>query len=144
MSTLFLFGLLICCCFLCLHRVTPETYASNAKLGAFFKVLSTNADRKGKTFGSTVEARKYPVWGSQWHPEKNIFEWTNREAIPHTPQAITVAQYTANFFVSRARNSSHTFDYGELDQYIIWNYQPVFSEPNGSDFEQEYRWNRLP
>jgi hypothetical protein len=50
------------------------------------------------------------------------------------------SRYTANFFVNAARNSTHTFDYGELDQYIIWNYLPVFVEPNGSSFEQEYRF----
>lgn len=107
-------------------------------------MLSTNVDRKGRVFGSTIEGKRYPVFGTQWHPEKNIFEWTDREAIPHTPQAIEVAQYTANFFVEHARNSTHRFAYGELDSLVIWNYEPVFTEPNGSDFEQEYQWDRLP
>ena len=32
---------------------------------------------------STVEAKKYPVLGLQWHPEKNSFEWTKHKNIPH-------------------------------------------------------------
>lgn len=47
--------------------VTPETMASNDKLKAFYNVLSTNADRKGKVFSSTVEGIKYPVYGTQWY-----------------------------------------------------------------------------
>lgn len=32
---------------------------------------------------STIEAKKYPVLGLQWHPEKNSFEWTRHKQIPH-------------------------------------------------------------
>jgi gamma-glutamyl-gamma-aminobutyrate hydrolase PuuD len=32
---------------------------------------------------STVESKKYPVLGLQWHPEKNSFEWTRHKQIPH-------------------------------------------------------------
>mmetsp|Transcript_34599 Transcript_34599/g.90608 ORF Transcript_34599/g.90608 Transcript_34599/m.90608 type:complete len:313 (+) Transcript_34599:629-1567(+) len=118
--------------------VTPATFAQNSNLAAFYNVLSTNVDRKGKVFGSTIEGKKYPVWGTQWHPEKNAFEFTDREAIPHSEQAVSVCQYTSNFFVNQARKSSHTFNYTELNQYIIWNYSPVFTYLDGSNFEQEY------
>ena len=37
--------------------VTPETYSSNANLKKFFNVISTNSDRAGRAFVSTVEAK---------------------------------------------------------------------------------------
>ena len=120
------------------YRVTPSTFASNAKLAKFYNLLSTNTDRKGRVFGSTIEGRKYPVFGTQWHPEKNIFEWTEHEAIPHSVEAVRVAQYTANFFVDLARQSTHAFSYSDLDNVIIYNWTPTFSERNGSGFEQVY------
>ena len=43
-----------------------------------------------------------PIYGVQFHPEKNIFEWGEKEkidAIPHWKEAIQAAQYLASFFV---------------------------------------------
>ncbi len=50
---------------------------------------------------------QYPVYATQWHPEKNAFEWASFLRIPHSPDAIEVTQEFANFFVSGARKSSH-------------------------------------
>jgi len=124
------------------HRegVAPSMMATNKALSDFYTVLSTNTDRGGKPFVSTIEGKKYPVWGSQWHPEKNTFEWTDKEAIPHTYNAVIVAQYTANFFVQEARKSPHVYPYADLTKDIIYNYNPVFTYPNGSGFEQCYIW----
>ncbi len=44
-------------------------------------------------------AYKYPFYGVQWHPEKNVFEWTTHEDIPHSLPAVQAAQAMANFFV---------------------------------------------
>ena len=46
--------------------VDPETYDTNGALRGFYSVLSTNVDRKGKPFASTIEAKEYPIWGVQW------------------------------------------------------------------------------
>ena len=50
--------------------VLPETFERNEKLSAFYRVVSTNVDRAGKRFVSTIEGKKLPIYGSQWHPEK--------------------------------------------------------------------------
>ena len=38
-----------------------------------------NKDRKGKSFVSTMEAKTVPVYATQWHPEKNAFEWGEQD-----------------------------------------------------------------
>ena len=48
-------------------------------------------------------AYDYPFYGTQWHPEKNPFEWATREAINHSKEAVLVTQYVANFFVDQGR-----------------------------------------
>ena len=53
----------------------PSAFEANKNLSDFFTLLSTNQDRKGRAFVSTIEAKHYPVYGAQWHPEKNNFEW---------------------------------------------------------------------
>lgn len=118
--------------------VTPTMFANNKNLASFYKILSTNVDRKGRAFVSTIEGVKYPVFGTQWHPEKNTFEWTDREGIPHTQGAVDVAQYTANFFVTQTRKSNHVYPFAELVNDVIWNYNPVYTYIQGSNFIQKY------
>lgn len=120
--------------------VSPTTFTTNSALASFYRVLSTNVDRKGKPFVSSIEGIKYPVFGTQWHPEKNTFEWTDREGIPHTPGAVIVAQYTANFFVQQTRASKHVYPFEELIADVIWNYNPVYTYIQGSNFIQKYFW----
>ena len=46
---------------------------------SFWEILSTNEDDDGLEFVSLIEAKRgLPIWGSQFHPEKNAFEWTTR------------------------------------------------------------------
>ena len=41
--------------------------------------MATNVDDDGVEFVSLIEAKGgVPVWGSQFHPEKNAFEWTTK------------------------------------------------------------------
>ena len=59
---------------------------------------------------STVEHKNLPIYGTQWHPEKNAFEWStleNHDSMPHDPKAIQMAQYMANFFVERSKIKIH-------------------------------------
>lgn len=32
---------------------------------------------------------QYPITATQWHPEKNAFEWTQKLDIPHSPEAVS-------------------------------------------------------
>ncbi|XP_023181680.1 gamma-glutamyl hydrolase [Xiphophorus maculatus] len=112
------------------------TYNTNEDLKSFYKVLSTNTD--GNTeFVSTVEAYSYPIYGTQWHPEKNAFEWS-RPYIPHSPSAVRTTFYTAHFFVSEARKNFHRFQSKEEEiKALIYNHNPVYTG-NASAFEQIY------
>lgn len=57
-----------------IEGIYPEHFLQNDALNSFYRILSTNEDRKGRPFVSTMEARNYPIFGVQWHPEKNRFE----------------------------------------------------------------------
>ena len=83
-----------------------------------------------------IPGRKYPFYGSQWHPEKNAFEWNESLHMPHTADAIEAAQTMANFFVDEARKSSHRVAATGEDRYLIYEHTPVFTP--GGHFEQVY------
>mmetsp|Transcript_11414 Transcript_11414/g.18720 ORF Transcript_11414/g.18720 Transcript_11414/m.18720 type:complete len:323 (+) Transcript_11414:62-1030(+) len=124
------------------YGIYPEHFESTPALNDFYNMLSTNEDRQGVKFVSMLEAFKYPIFGSQWHPEKNNFEWGEtsdgvpKEAINHSLHAIMVSQYMANFFVAQARLNKHKFaTEAEEDAALIYNYEPT--KTDGS-FVQEY------
>lgn len=56
------------------YGIYTEHFLETESLTSFFNMLSTNEDREGVEFVSTIEAYKYPIYGTQWHPEKNTFE----------------------------------------------------------------------
>ena len=109
-------------------------------------MLSTNADGTGKPFVSTMEARRYPFAATQWHPEKNNFEWGTKlgpAAIPHGADATAVSQYVADHVVGLARRSAHAFPSAAAEaDALIYNY-PAVPDPNGY-FSQVYVFDRTP
>merc|ERR1712013_26179 len=121
--------------------LTMENF-TRYEMEKFWMPLSTNIDQEGLEFISTIEAREFPFYGSQFHPEKIAFEWApNRPGIPHSREAVNVAQYFAEFFIDIARHSTHTFQTrGEEEQYLIYNYQPVYTgaEKDNWGFQQAY------
>lgn len=117
--------------------ISVERFASFAKLVDFYTVLATNYDRKGLHFVSAYEAKKYPVYAVQFHPEKNSFEYGEYasgapyEVIDHSFEAIVSGQYFANFFISEARKNALAFKDPKVQQKaLIYNYQTsTFTAP---------------
>ena len=118
--------------------LSPEALTANKALGSLFDILSTNHDRDRNPFVSTIEGRKYPIFGVQWHPEKNNLEWglTKKkpyEAINHSPEAVFVSQTLANFFVGECRRNSHV---RSQSLKLFWDYR--VSQATQPEFEQCY------
>jgi gamma-glutamyl hydrolase len=113
----------------------------NAKVAAFFDVVATNVDRKGRPFVSMVEGKKYPVYGMQAHPEKSNFEWTTKEAlaIPHTRHAVEMSQWFATFFVEEARRNGQKLK--NATDELIYKYNPTYTGATGGYFEQVYSFS---
>jgi len=92
------------------NSISVATFKAEQSLVSFFTILSTSVDRNNKTFISTIEAKDFPFFGTQWHPERNQFEWDDTEDIAVDQQSLVSMQYLANFFVEQARKSDHVFD----------------------------------
>ncbi|KAL8182083.1 UNVERIFIED_CONTAM: hypothetical protein K2H54_042647 [Gekko kuhli] len=117
--------------------LSMQNFTYSEKLRHFYKVLTTNV-HDNVVFVSTMEAFSYPLYGVQWHPEKNPFEWKNETGIPHSRSAVKVTYYIADFLVSEARKSKHHFPSKEEEtEALIYNFNPVFTG-TFSSFEQAY------
>lgn len=109
--------------------VSETTFNSTPSLEAFWTVLSTNEDRARQVaFVSTLENSKYHVTATQWHPEKNQFEWNPGEVIQHTVDAVLSMQYVANTLVGLARMNNHSFPTSEdLWDSVIYNFPVAYT-----------------
>eukprot|EP01105_Mastigella_eilhardi_P010367 TRINITY_DN2415_c0_g1_i1.p1 TRINITY_DN2415_c0_g1~~TRINITY_DN2415_c0_g1_i1.p1 ORF type:complete len:322 (+),score=77.17 TRINITY_DN2415_c0_g1_i1:25-990(+) len=119
--------------------MTTTHFFNTPSLNSFYNVLSTNTDRQGLEFVSTMEAVKYPIYGVQWHPEKPLFEWRVDEAMNHDATSVAANSYTTQFLVSEARKSNHSFPSQDAESAaLIYNYQPVYTADLDSDYQQCY------
>ena len=121
--------------------VDVATWFKNDKLTSENLLISTNKDRKGREFISLFENKRYPIYASQFHPEKIAFEWCH-EDIDHSFDSLVANQYFGQFLVNEARKSMHQFK-TEQDELkaLIYNYTPTYTYPVEPDFVQCYFFN---
>ncbi|KAM3867446.1 gamma-glutamyl hydrolase [Diretmus argenteus] len=120
------------------YGVTVKTFQENEKLDKFFTILSTNIARNRAHFVSTIEGKRYPFYGVQWHPEVNRFQWDSKLHYPHSPNAVRVSSLLAEFFGNEGRRSLHCFDKPEEEaSSLIYNYTPIIAG-NFTGYEQIY------
>jgi gamma-glutamyl hydrolase len=82
--------------------VKPSVFDGNPSLNNFFQAVSTNRDRNGSEFISTMEAKSYPILAVQFHPERNQFEWTEELNINHEAEAVAANSWMARDFINEA------------------------------------------
>jgi len=134
-----LYGLVLCG-FYNILAVTPHEFVDNPILPYFYSILSTNKDEQGREFISAIEAKRFPIYGIQWHPERTLFEWYKYQNTNHDLAAVECAQYMGRFFASEARKNCHHFPSPEQERAaLIYNYSPTYTMniTNGS-YEQIY------
>ncbi|KAL6838568.1 hypothetical protein ACP4OV_031624 [Aristida adscensionis] len=116
------------------HRygISPKRLEENDSLSSFFNILTTSPDENNKIYVSTVQAQKYPIICTQWHPEKAIFEW-GEPTTPHSEDAVQVSQHFANYFVSQARKSLNRPPADKVLNNLIYNYSSRFGTSESFD-----------
>lgn len=107
-------------------------------LDTFWNPITLNEDNNNLTFISTIEAKKYPFVGLQFHPEKNAYEWKKND--PHTSSAIYSARYFYDWFINECRRNYHNRHKNNslLENELIYNYPTTYVGKLKSVFEQVY------
>lgn len=121
--------------------ITRDTYNIIPALPNAFNILATQRDKSGAMFVSIIEAKHYPIYGTQFHPEKNMYEWKYYTEMPHSVNAVEISSYLASFFVNEARknmNEVEKLDAKAYDDILIYNELVLYV--NGY-YEQVYYMN---
>ena len=77
--------------------VSMDTYNNNKNLNSFWKVITESTSPYNERFVALWQARKYPFYGVQFHPEKNSFEW--KIFADRSYDAIEIEQIMSNKFI---------------------------------------------
>ena len=69
-----------------------------------------------------MESEKYPFMGTQFHPEKQIFQWNDNEGYNHEWDSVQLNRYFADTFVKETREQSNVAgDFSKVQDMIIEN-----------------------
>jgi gamma-glutamyl hydrolase len=121
--------------------VSPQNFLGSPALVGSMKILSIGNDREGRQFVSSTEGITLPVYTTQFHPEKPMFEWNPQMQINHTDVSIVGNSYTARFFVSQAKQNSRAFPSQQAEAAaLIYNYNAVDTSAD-TEFDQAYFFN---
>jgi len=126
-----------------LHQfgILPEKYDKYPILKDYFIINSLSQDIDGKTFVNSVEGKKYPIYGVQFHPEMIPYSKFEINKVPSSIEASEIYQRFGKYFLSQAlllnNNTMSTEDLVKYDFIDSFTKMPVKDE--GGWFHYAYQ-----
>jgi gamma-glutamyl hydrolase len=72
------------------YGISPNEFMENEHLRRFYSILATSVADNGKEYVAAIEAKYYPIYGVQWHPERQ-----------------RTTGYFVDFFISELKKNTH-------------------------------------
>jgi len=78
--------------------ISPNLYTKHPKLAQMFEITAFNSDSSGTLFIASTQGYGYPFYTTQYHTEKNPFEWDITVG-NHSETAVSVTAAHSSAFV---------------------------------------------
>lgn len=102
-------------------------------------MAATTTTSAKEVFLSVAEAKDYPFYAVQFHPEKNLFEW--KVAADRSDNGAEIVQILSNKFIEAARYSKNSFSNDQdFMSASIYNYN---TQPTKMSFTQIYLFDEV-
>ncbi len=108
------------------HGIPPSLFQTSTSLNNSYDLLGTSIGQDGKEFVAMMENKNHPFFAVQYHPERSLFEWADRENIVKDFSTIRLQSYFAAMFVNEARNNKHRFPTRAIENR--WNLNGQYSK----------------
>jgi gamma-glutamyl hydrolase len=121
------------------YAVSTTYHQNNQIFRDFWNIVSTTTSSYNEVFVSGAESKDYPIYGVQFHPEKNLYEWS--VSADRSDNGAEVVQILSNKFVEKARTSKNRFSSPEaFYKASIYNYK---TQPTNKGFTAIYLFNEV-
>lgn len=97
-------------------------------ISEFFTITAKGVDNNGKEFIAGLEAKNYPIYTVQYHPERVLSEWLNMtDNLNHPEESAQAIIVQSMFLISEAKKNSNSFKNVEaIDRFLINNHEHVY------------------
>jgi gamma-glutamyl hydrolase len=93
----------------------------------FFTITARGVDDNGKAFIAGLEAKDYPIYTVQYHPERVLSESMNKTQFKHPEEAVQAIIVQSMFFVSEAKKNNNKFRNEEaIEKFLLVNHEHVY------------------
>jgi gamma-glutamyl hydrolase len=100
----------------------------------YLNIISTNKDKNNKRFISTIKFKKYPFWGTQWHPEKSAYEFS-KPSVLHDMKSIVFGRVWSDFFIKECEKNTNTL----IDKKLLIYYKTLHNPHKLKNFTRKNR-----
>lgn len=92
-----------------IHRrgISLEDFDKFESVKKFFTVTSYALDKNGKKYINSIEAKDYPIYGIQYHPEVSPFARADGFEFNHTIGAVRISQLHSLLFLAETEKNLH-------------------------------------
>jgi len=123
------------------YGVHPLDYARSQGMREMFRIVGTSLDVKGREFISMMEARNYPIFGVQFHPERTASEHHAYENLVQDYNAIRAMHHFAAMLVQKSKKNldKHAFrDRDAFTRALVYMHQPFYAQTLAADEDVQY------
>jgi gamma-glutamyl hydrolase len=85
--------------------ISPSVYPNSTVLKDFFTITTTSVDKNGKEYINSIEAKNYPIFATQHHPEKTSYDMIQDDVAASSLQALFVSRALGNAFMFYAKQA---------------------------------------
>eukprot|EP00928_Gymnodinium_smaydae_P010482 TRINITY_DN13960_c0_g1_i1.p1 TRINITY_DN13960_c0_g1~~TRINITY_DN13960_c0_g1_i1.p1 ORF type:complete len:373 (-),score=73.34 TRINITY_DN13960_c0_g1_i1:82-1200(-) len=146
--------------------VDLAAFQASARLRGFWDLLAVGRDRRGAAFVDIVKAKRHPIVGVMWHPEKMAFEYLPERAAaaaevpaevpaaaeggvaprgasvaapPRRADGIAAMAHLGRYFVDLCRSfRGPMLSIEEVTRLSVHNWPEEFTAGSSSVFESQY------
>lgn len=114
----------------------PKKMMADKGLSSFWDLTAVSFMPNNGThpmpFVASIEAKKYPIFGTQYHPEKPSELWIDGKAINHAWESIDLQRHFSETFVKMSRAVKNSYgNWTETDKHLISNFDVIHTAEQG-------------
>ena len=105
------------------YSIDPEKFKTDKGLREMFDVTAISyLPSDGRPFVASVESPKYPIFGTQYHPEKTTSTYSEDNDVNRSWLSVHLNRHFADYFTSLARKNTHKWgDYKTTQRDVVQN-----------------------